>query len=187
MRPCSSEIEALDSNDPLLAGRKIQQLQSALKEVEQFHQIDTNTRWDYTDCSDIRFCDHLQPCSIATCNSATLVFPIDSVSRQSTSVKNYLSETCEYLKQMLRTVNVREETTSALAKIRQGPVFASLTSFTLFKSHRSLHCRRHRPLTPPTATLDTPSKSSTIFSKLSTRKSSTTPFPSCCFAPLFSK
>jgi hypothetical protein len=39
------EIEALDSNDSLLAGRKIQQLQSALKEVEQFHQIDTNTRF----------------------------------------------------------------------------------------------------------------------------------------------
>ena len=38
------EIEALDANDALLAGRKIQQLQSALKEVEQFHQIDTNTR-----------------------------------------------------------------------------------------------------------------------------------------------
>ncbi len=34
------------------------------------------------------------------------------------SVKNYLSETCEFLKQMLRTVNVREETTSTLAKIR---------------------------------------------------------------------
>jgi WASH complex subunit strumpellin len=71
-----SEIGALDSSDPLLAGRKIQQLQSALKEVEQFHQIDTNT-----------------------------------------SVKNYLAETCEFLKQMLRTVNVRDETTSTLAKI----------------------------------------------------------------------
>jgi hypothetical protein len=40
----SMEIEALDAHDPLLSGRKIQQLQSALKEVEQFHQIDTNTR-----------------------------------------------------------------------------------------------------------------------------------------------
>jgi hypothetical protein len=34
----------LDPTDPLLAGRKIQQLQSALKEVEQFHQIDSNQR-----------------------------------------------------------------------------------------------------------------------------------------------
>lgn len=38
----SDEIKLLDYNEPVVAGRKIQQLMLALEEVETFHQIDTS-------------------------------------------------------------------------------------------------------------------------------------------------
>ena len=64
----SEQISTLDYHDSTLAGRKMQQLSSALEEVEQFHQIETNIH-----------------------------------------VKHFLAETRQYLQQMVRTVNCKEE------------------------------------------------------------------------------
>ena len=35
-----AQVEKLDASEPVVAGRKIQQLVNALSEVEQFHQFD---------------------------------------------------------------------------------------------------------------------------------------------------
>ncbi len=64
----STKIDEIDYHDSTLAGRKIQQLMSALEEVEEFHQIESSLQ-----------------------------------------VKQYLGDTRDLLKKMIRYVNIKEE------------------------------------------------------------------------------
>eukprot|EP01087_Luapelamoeba_hula_P013132 TRINITY_DN3739_c0_g1_i1.p1 TRINITY_DN3739_c0_g1~~TRINITY_DN3739_c0_g1_i1.p1 ORF type:complete len:1176 (-),score=252.84 TRINITY_DN3739_c0_g1_i1:43-3570(-) len=64
----STQVSNLDYNDSVAAGRKIQLLQQALEEVEQFHQIESSLQ-----------------------------------------VKQFLGDTRQFLGQMLRIVNIREQ------------------------------------------------------------------------------
>ena len=70
------KIDELDYHDSTLAGRKIQQLITALEEVEQFHQIESSLQ-----------------------------------------VKQFLGDTRELLKKMIRYVNIKESVLVTIANV----------------------------------------------------------------------
>lgn len=72
----ATKIGQLEYHDSTLAGRRIQQLTTALLEVEEFHQIETNLQ-----------------------------------------VKQFLNDTRSFLHQMIRTINIREETMATIALV----------------------------------------------------------------------
>lgn len=72
----STKIDELDYHDATLAGRKIQQLITALEEVEEFHQIESSLQ-----------------------------------------VKQFLGDTRDLLKKMIRYVNIRESVVVTAATI----------------------------------------------------------------------
>lgn len=88
----SEQINGLDFSDSVLAGRKIQSLTNALKQVQEFHQV-TNL--------------------LFFGKSLILFLKIE----QSVQVKQFLSETCAFLNQMLRIVNIKEEILSTIGLI----------------------------------------------------------------------
>ncbi|KAJ1470742.1 hereditary spastic paraplegia protein strumpellin-domain-containing protein, partial [Baffinella frigidus] len=82
----AGEVEKLSHEDATVAGRKMQQLSAALQDVEEFHQVETNSH-----------VKHFLQDARALLKQMT-----------NSHVKHFLQDARALLKQMVRTVNVKE-------------------------------------------------------------------------------
>ena len=111
----AGEIASLDAADPTVSGRKMQQLLSAMEDVEQFHQIESNQHVKH-------FLGDARELLRQMVRTVSLLLSLLAVQVQKVQKLTRLGDARELLRQVVRTVNVGF--TEALLRLYSGAIKA---------------------------------------------------------------
>ncbi len=111
----AGEIASLDAADPTVSGRKMQQLLSAMEDVEQFHQIESNQHVKH-------FLGDARELLRQMVRTVSLLLSLLAVQVQKVQKLTRLGDARELLRQVVRTVNVGF--TQALLGLYSGAIKA---------------------------------------------------------------
>ena len=111
----AGEIASLDAADATVSGRKMQQLLSAMEDVEQFHQIESNQHVKH-------FLGDARELLRQMVRTVSLLLSLRALQVQKVQKLTRLGDARELLRQMVRTVNV--DFTEALLRLYSGAIKA---------------------------------------------------------------
>jgi hypothetical protein len=111
----AGEIASLDAADPTVSGRKMQQLLSAMEDVEQFHQIESNQHVKH-------FLGDARELLRQMVRTVSLLLSLLAVQVQKVQKLTRMGDARELLRQVVRTVNVGF--TEALLRLYSGAIKA---------------------------------------------------------------